>query len=116
MGGPALDNTAWDDPKEFEPERFMASGGGESMSLLVGAGSAGEIRMMPFGAGRRMCPGMGVAMLHMVYVIANLVREFEWKDPEGELAVDLKPHGQTQGLFTVMERPLRAHLVLRRET
>ena len=82
---------------------------------MAGAGSAGEIRMMPFGAGRRMCPGMGVAMLHMAYFMANILREFEWKDPEGEFAVDLKPHGRNEGFFTVMKHPLRSNLVLRRE-
>ncbi|CAM0908722.1 unnamed protein product [Alopecurus aequalis] len=115
LASPALDKTAWADPKEFKPQRFMGSGGGENTSLLAGAGSAGEIRMMPFGAGRRMCPGMGVAMLHMAYFMANILREFEWKDPEGELAVDLKPHGRNEGFFTVMKRPLRANLVLRRQ-
>lgn len=108
----ARDKTAWAEPNEFNPERFLASGGGEKMSLLAAAGSAGEITMMPFGAGRRMCPGMAVSILHMVYFIANLVREFEWREAEGEFAVDLKPH---VAFFTVMKRPLRAHLVLRRE-
>jgi len=108
----ARDKTAWADPDEFKPERFLAGGGGESLSLLAAAGSAGEIRMMPFGAGRRMCPGMGVAVLHLVYFMANLVREFEWREADGELAVDLKPH---VAFFTVMGRPLRARLVLRRE-
>ncbi|KAI4989419.1 hypothetical protein ZWY2020_036736 [Hordeum vulgare] len=101
----------WADPDEFKPERFLDSDGGKSVSLLAAAGSAGEMRMMPFGAGRRMCPGMRLAILHLGYFTANLVREFEWREAEGELAVDLQPHF---GFFTVMKRPLRAHLVLRR--
>jgi len=68
--------------------------------------------MMPFGAGRRMCPGMGVAVLHLGYFVANLVREFEWAEAEGELAVDLRPH---LGFFTVMKRPLRARLTRLRD-
>ena len=33
-----------------------------------------QIKMMPFGAGRRMCPGIGLAMLYLEYFVANLVR------------------------------------------
>ncbi|CAL5008163.1 unnamed protein product [Urochloa decumbens] len=106
----ARDETAWAHPREFRPERFMAGGEGEGVSLVVATGSAGEIRMMPFGAGRRMCPGMGAAVLHLGYFVANLVREFEWAEEEGD-AVDLQPH---HGFFTVMKRPLRARLVRRR--
>ncbi|KAE8818525.1 Cytochrome P450 89A2 [Hordeum vulgare] len=107
-----LDETAWADPNEFKPERFLGSSGGERVSLLAAAGSAGEIKMMPFGAGRRMCPGMGVAMLHLTYITANLVREFEWREMGGELAVDLEP---SIAFFTLMKRQLRAHLVPRRK-
>ncbi|KAL6659455.1 hypothetical protein ACP70R_003495 [Stipagrostis hirtigluma subsp. patula] len=106
----ARDKKAWTDPHEFRPERFLAGGDGEGVSLVVAAGSAGEIRMMPFGAGRRMCPGMGIAMLHLGYFVANLVREFEWAEAGGDHAVDLRPH---VGFFTVMKRPLRARLTRR---
>ena len=61
----ARDKTVWAEPDKFLPERFLAGGGGNGTSLVAAAGSAGEIKMMPFGAGRRMCPGMGVAMLHL---------------------------------------------------
>ncbi|KAF8669938.1 hypothetical protein HU200_051120 [Digitaria exilis] len=104
----AQDKTAWADPLEFRPERFMTGGEGEGVSLVAAAGSAGEMRMMPFG---RMCPGMGVAVLHLGYFVANLVREFEWTEADGDHAVDLRPH---VGFFTVMQRPLRARLVRRR--
>ncbi|CAO2189834.1 unnamed protein product [Urochloa humidicola] len=107
----ARDETAWADPREFRPERFLAGGEGEGVSLVAAAGSAGEIKMMPFGAGRRMCPGMDAAVLHLGYFVANLVREFEWAEAEGDHdAVDLQPH---HGFFTVMNRPLRARLVRR---
>uniref|UniRef100_A0A8R7QU96 Cytochrome P450 89A2 n=2 Tax=Triticum urartu TaxID=4572 RepID=A0A8R7QU96_TRIUA len=105
----ARDRTAWANPDEFRPERFLACRGGENMNLIAAAGGGGgEIRMMPFGTGRRGCPGMGVAMLHMGYFMANLVKEFEWREAEGGLAVDLRQHF---GFFTVMKRPLHAHLV-----
>lgn len=52
---------------------------------------------------------MGIAMLHMGYFIANIVREFEWREAEGKLAIDFRPHF---GFFTVMKHPLRAHLAV----
>ncbi|KAL6659457.1 hypothetical protein ACP70R_003497 [Stipagrostis hirtigluma subsp. patula] len=103
----ARDKKAWTYPHEFRPERVLASGDGEGLSLVAAAESAGEIRMMSFGAGRRMCPGMGIAMLHLGYFVANLVTEFEWAEADGHHAVDLQPH---VGFFFVMKRPLRARL------
>ncbi|CAL9239159.1 unnamed protein product [Arabidopsis halleri] len=72
-------------------------------------GSKG-IKMMPFGAGRRICPGIGLAMLHLEYYVANMVREFQWEEVECH-EVDL-----TEKLeFTVvMKHPLRAVAVPRR--
>jgi cytochrome P450 len=105
----ARDKTAWADPDAFRPERFLTGGEGDGVSLVA----AGEIRMMPFGAGRRMCPGMGVAMLQVGYFVANLVREFEWTEAEGDMAVDLEARVR---FLNVMKRPLRAHLVPRMKT
>ncbi|CAM0909882.1 unnamed protein product [Alopecurus aequalis] len=105
----ARDCTAWDDPDEFKPQRFLASKGVEQ--LVAPPVGDGNVKMMPFGGGRRMCPGRGIAMLHISYFAANLVREFEWKEAEGELAVDLQPQVE---FFTVMKHPLRAHLKLGR--
>ncbi|KXG22214.1 hypothetical protein SORBI_3009G172800 [Sorghum bicolor] len=55
--------------------------------------------MMPFGAGRRICPWMGYAMLHLDYFLANLITDFEWRRPtiEGEQKVDLEAD---HGFFT----------------
>uniref|UniRef100_N1R5J0 Cytochrome P450 89A2 n=1 Tax=Aegilops tauschii TaxID=37682 RepID=N1R5J0_AEGTA len=63
-----------------------------------------EIRMMPFGVGRRICAGLGVAMLHLEYFVANLVNEFEWREiPGDEVDFAEKPE------FTVvMAKPLCA--------
>ncbi|KAL9310678.1 Cytochrome P450 89A2 [Arabidopsis thaliana] len=98
------DPVEWEEPMAFKPERFM--GEEEAVDLT---GSRG-IKMMPFGAGRRICPGIGLAMLHLEYYVANMVREFQWKEVEGH-EVDL-----TEKLeFTVvMKHPLKALAVPRR--
>ncbi|CAO2199912.1 unnamed protein product [Urochloa humidicola] len=98
-----LDGEVWEAPMEFRPERFLPGGEGEDVDLT----GSKEIKMMPFGAGRRVCPGMALALLHLEYFVANLVREFEWREVEGE-EVDL-----TEKLeFTVvMKRPLKARVV-----
>ena len=38
----ARDKTAWTDPREFGPERFLAGGEGAGISLVAAAGSAGR--------------------------------------------------------------------------
>ncbi|KAL4186654.1 hypothetical protein AMTRI_Chr09g35010 [Amborella trichopoda] len=97
-----VDPEAWEEPLEFRPERFL--GGGE-----VDLTGSKEIRMMPFGVGRRICPGMGLAMMHLQYFVGHLVKEFEWKRVEGE-EVDLSEKVE----FTVvMKNPLRVLLIPR---
>nr|XP_010941087.1 cytochrome P450 89A2 [Elaeis guineensis] len=100
------DGKVWEEPMEFKPERFLAGGSGEGVDIT----GSREIKMMPFGVGRRICPGLGLAMLHLEYFVANLVREFEWKAVDGE-EVDLSEKPE----FTVvMKRPLRACILPRR--
>ncbi|XP_002524036.3 cytochrome P450 89A2 [Ricinus communis] len=105
-----LDPEVWEDPMAFKPERFMGSsdnsssegGGGEVFDIT----GSREIKMMPFGAGRRICPGYGLAMLHLEYFVANLVWNFEWKAIDGD-DIDLS---QKQEFTIVMKNPLKAHI------
>ncbi|CAN1132197.1 Cytochrome P450 89A2 [Linum perenne] len=97
------DPEAWDDPMSFRPERFM----GETAAFDITCGK--EIKMMPFGAGRRMCPAYGLALLHLEYFVANLIWSFEWKVAAGE-EVDLS---EGQEFTTVMKTPLKAHVAPR---
>ncbi|KAJ9678322.1 hypothetical protein PVL29_020476 [Vitis rotundifolia] len=94
----------WEDPMEFKPERFLNSkGDGDEVFDITGSR---EIKTMPFGAGRRIRPGLGLAMLHLEYFVANLVWSFEWKAVEGD-EVDLS---EKQEFTIVMKNPLQAHL------
>ncbi|KAI5020262.1 hypothetical protein ZWY2020_045150 [Hordeum vulgare] len=97
------DEREWKKPMEFIPERFLA---GKRVDVT---GSTG-IRMMPFGVGRRICAGMNIAMLHLLYLVANMVREFEWKEAAGH-EVDL---AEKLDFTVVMKKPLRPRLVPRK--
>lgn len=71
------DPSVWEDPMEFRPERFL----GESEFDIKGVKG---IKMMPFGAGRRVCPAITTGLLHLQYFVANLVRDFKWEVEDGE--------------------------------
>lgn len=80
-----MDPEVWEDPMQFKPERFLSAEGSCEEFDITGSR---EIKMMPFGVGRRICPGLGLAMLHLEYYVANLVWNFEWKAVDGD-EVDL---------------------------
>ncbi|XP_030543168.2 cytochrome P450 89A2-like [Rhodamnia argentea] len=96
------DPEVWEDPMAFKPERFLnCKGGGFDIT------GSREIKMMPFGVGRRICPGYGLAMLHLEYFVANLVWLFQWRTVAGE-EVDLSE--KQQFINVVMKNPLRAQI------
>ncbi|KAL6127707.1 hypothetical protein ACLB2K_071070 [Fragaria x ananassa] len=96
------DEKVWEEPMEFKPERFLSGGEGEGVDIT----GSREIKMMPFGVGRRICPALGLAVLHLEYFVANLVWKFEWKTVEGE-DVDF---AEKQEFTMVMKHPLKAHI------
>lgn len=81
-------------------------GGGEAEAMTFDVTGSKEIKMMPFGVGRRMCPAAGLAMLHLEYFVANLVWRFEWKAVEG-VEVDLS---EKMEFTIVMNNPLKPHI------
>ncbi|KAB1205283.1 Cytochrome P450 89A2 [Morella rubra] len=100
----AWDPKVWEDPLAFKPERFLSHAGdrgGDIFDIMGGK----EIKMMPFGAGRRICPGAGLAIFHLEYFVANLVWKFDWKPDGGE--VDLS---ENQEFTNVMKHPLKAYI------
>ncbi|TKY70158.1 steroid 17alpha-monooxygenase or 17alpha-hydroxyprogesterone aldolase [Spatholobus suberectus] len=94
------DPNVWEDPMEFKPERFLRHDEGDAKFDLKGTL---EIKMMPFGAGRRVCPAISMATLHLEYFVANLVRDFKWALEDG-CEVDMS---EKQAFTIVMKNPLR---------
>ncbi|XVE62348.1 hypothetical protein DITRI_Ditri06bG0110900 [Diplodiscus trichospermus] len=98
------DTKVWEDPMAFKPERFLRSD--DSSEEMLDLTGSREIKMMPFGVGRRICPGLGLAMLHLEYFVANLIWKFEWKAMVGdEISLEEK-----QEFTVVMKTPLKAHI------
>ncbi|KAG6759851.1 hypothetical protein NC653_025595 [Populus alba x Populus x berolinensis] len=98
------DPKVWEDPMAFKPERFLNHENGITKEFDI-TGSR-QIKMMPFGAGRRICPGYQLAMLHLEYYVANLIWRSEWKAVDGN-GVDLS---EKTGRTAVMKNPLQVHL------
>ncbi|XP_062203954.1 cytochrome P450 81Q32-like [Phragmites australis] len=89
------DAKVWDAPEEFRPERFLDAG---TVTAAVSA------PMLPFGLGRRRCPGEGLAMRLVTLTLAALVQCFEWDVGDGG-TVDMAEGG---GLTMPMATPLAA--------
>ncbi|KAK9939921.1 hypothetical protein M0R45_016601 [Rubus argutus] len=95
------DAQVWKDPMDFKPERFL-NAGDQGFDLT----GTREIKMMPFGVGRRICPAASLAVLHLEYFVANLVWTFEWRAVEGD-EIDLS---EKQEFTMVMKNPLKANI------
>jgi cytochrome P450 len=73
----------WPDPEKFSPERWLA--GNHAAGLDV---SGKNFEYGPFGAGRRSCPGITLAMHLVPLALARLVQGFEF-ETKGDEAMDM---------------------------
>ncbi|CAL4994524.1 unnamed protein product [Urochloa decumbens] len=78
--GTVMDSKYWDDPEEFRPERF------ENSDLDY---KGTNYEFLPFGAGRRICPGINLGVSNIELALASLLYHFDWKLPEGIEAKDV---------------------------
>ncbi|KAM0936149.1 putative cytochrome P450 [Dioscorea sansibarensis] len=89
------DPNVWDLPEEFKPERFLDA------AVDV---RGGDLRLAPFGAGRRVCPGKNLGIVTVGLWIARLIQVYEWV-PAQWAPVDLT---EVLKLSCEMKTPLTA--------
>lgn len=63
------DPSIWDDSLEFKPERFQTS------EIDV---RGQDFELIPFGAGRRICPGLPLAIRMIPMMLGSLLNNFDW--------------------------------------
>lgn len=92
------DSSIWEDPWAFKPERFIKN----EVSIM-----GSDLRLAPFGAGRRVCPGraMGLATIHLW--LAHLLHNFIW------LPIEYVDLSECLRLSLEMKKPLRCQVVRR---
>lgn len=75
------DPNVWlDNAEEFVPERFV----GSDIDLR-----GRDFQLIPFGSGRRMCPGINLGLIEVKLILAQLVHCFDWVLPNGMSPIDL---------------------------
>lgn len=91
--GIARDPARWLEPTQFDPERFLNRPSGSDQQ---------SFDLMPFGSGRRSCPGAALALVAMPMVLGRLIQCFEWRVDGGD-SVDME---EGPGISLRRARPL----------
>ncbi|KAA8528589.1 hypothetical protein F0562_035944 [Nyssa sinensis] len=90
------DPRVWSDPDEFKPERFLTSHKDVDVR-------GQHFELIPFGSGRRMCPGISLAMQHTELTLATLFHGFELETPLNEPVDMTESFGLTNPKATPLE-------------
>ncbi|GFP88698.1 cytochrome p450 71a1 [Phtheirospermum japonicum] len=90
------DPSLWEDATEFRPERFI----GKAIDV-----KGHDFELLPFGSGRRMCPGYSLGLKVIQSSLANLLHGFNWKLPDNMGPEDLDME-EIFGLSTPKKIPL----------
>ncbi|XP_047974279.1 desmethyl-deoxy-podophyllotoxin synthase-like [Salvia hispanica] len=99
------DCSYWDEAEKFNPERFE----GSNIDF-----KGNNLEFIPFGAGRRMCPGMSFGLANIEFALATLLYHFDWEMPAGEELDMEESFGATAKrkndllLIPTLKRPLRS--------
>ncbi|KAL8047234.1 hypothetical protein ABFX02_08G226700 [Erythranthe guttata] len=92
------DPNVWQEPEKFSPERFVG----------IDTDYRGmDFRFIPFGSGRRMCPGIHLGLTSLRLMLAQLVHCFDWELPNGTSPNELNM-AEHFGLVTSRDEHLMA--------
>ncbi|KAL1331354.1 hypothetical protein AAHE18_12G178600 [Arachis hypogaea] len=92
------DSSIWEHPNEFMPERFL-----DSKIDIHGH----DFELIPFGAGRRICPGLPLGYRSVHIALATLLNGYDWKLANGQKSKDLDM-SEKFGLTLHKAQPLQA--------
>ncbi|KAJ7957566.1 putative Cytochrome P450 [Quillaja saponaria] len=92
------DSSIWEDPWAFKPERFI----NEDVSI-----TGSDLRLAPFGSGRRVCPGKALGLTTVHLWLARLLHQFTWLPAQ---PIDLS---ECLKLSLEMKRSLACHVIRR---
>ncbi|KAK8992641.1 hypothetical protein V6N11_048714 [Hibiscus sabdariffa] len=92
------DPNLWDNPNEFWPDRFS----GKTIDV-----KGHDFQLLPFGSGRRKCPGFPLAIKVIQTSLANVLHGFTWKLPGNTAENDLNME-EIFGLSPPKRYPLEA--------
>ena len=93
----ARDPSSWDNPDLFSPERFL----GSEIDI-----KGTNFELAPFGAGRRICPGMQLAIRILLLMLGSLINSFNWKLEDGIKLEDIDMDDKF-GITLQKAQPLR---------
>lgn len=88
------DPRIWEDPESFNPDRFL-------MSDVDVKGK--DFGLIPFGSGRRSCPGASLALQVLHLTLARILHAFEFSKPINDQPIDLT---ESPGLTIPKATPL----------
>ncbi|KAK7285330.1 hypothetical protein RJT34_20098 [Clitoria ternatea] len=92
------DPNSWENPNVFSPERFLGS------TLDIKGQS---FQLTPFGSGRRICPGMPLAIRMLHLMLGSLINSFHWKLENDMKPEDMDMEDAVQGNALKKKEPLR---------
>ncbi|KAM7507017.1 hypothetical protein LguiA_017470 [Lonicera macranthoides] len=92
------DPTLWEDPLSFNPERFLGS------EIDV---RGRDFELIPFGAGRRICPGLPLAIRMVPVMLGSMINLFDWK-LDGGIEPKNLDMAEKFGITLQKAQPLRA--------
>ncbi|WOL19789.1 hypothetical protein Cni_G28591 [Canna indica] len=96
----------WSKPEEFRPERFLEEE--REVEAVVGGGKV-DFRLIPFGVGRRSCPGIILALPLLGLIVGKLVKEFEMVPPPGVEKIDVTEKGGQFSLHIAKHSTIAFH-------
>ncbi|KAJ7527342.1 hypothetical protein O6H91_16G049500 [Diphasiastrum complanatum] len=93
------DPNAYDRPHEFDPNRFLQH---PEINVL----NYCHYQLMPFGAGRRICPGLTLAVLIVTSTLAHLLHSFDWYSEKSNQNPEDLNMSESSGLTTPRKNAL----------